>query len=163
MTYAAEAGDVNTWAAVLSSVVQVGFSGLVGWYLLTKAIPKMQDQFLAEQKAARSDFDAFGKEARDAYLEHQSRQRQDHEAGMARQRADFRSALDALEAGDARREEKAAADVKEALGLILANFRSENDRRDERTATRDEAMRKELSLLNETVRELTTLIEERIK
>ena len=56
--------DVTSWASVISIVVNVGFAGLVGWYLLTKAIPKMQQDFRDELKSQRGDFDQWAKDRR---------------------------------------------------------------------------------------------------
>lgn len=36
---------MNDWAAVATAFANIGFSAVVGWYLLTKAIPQMQDKF----------------------------------------------------------------------------------------------------------------------
>lgn len=148
----AEGEAAAGWASLLGSAVNVGFAVAVGWYLLSKAIPEMQRKN-----------DEAQKEARTLYAESQRLQRLDYQAGLKEQREEFRAALGILEASATRREDRGTADAKEALDMVLKHCQQENERRDEHAAARDEAMRKELALLNETVRELTTLIEERIK
>src|SRR5258706_6546118 len=103
----AEGAEVMGWSALIGSLVQLGFSAIVGWYLLTKAIPKMQDQFLAEQKAAREKHEEGQKEARATYADSQRLQRLDYQSGLKEQREEFRQALAMLEASANRREDRA--------------------------------------------------------
>ena len=134
-------GEVSGWAGLIGSVVNVGFAAAVGWYLLSKALPEMQQKNDEAQKEQRKDF-------RD---------------GIKDQRDEFKATLAAMEVAAGRREERGIQEAKHSLDAVLKHCQDENDRRDIHMIARDEAMRKELSLLNETVRELTTLIEERIK
>ena len=135
------AEEVTGWAGLIGSVVNVGFAVAVGWYLLSKALPEMQKKN-----------DEMQKDTRIAY-----------QANLKDQREEFKSSLILLESSSNRREDKATVEFKVMMDMVLKHCQQENDRRDEHASLRDDAMRKELSLLNETVRELTTLIEERIK
>lgn len=61
----------------LSTLINLGFSGVVAWYLLTKALPKIQDAYLAEIKEMRTHSDTREekaatehKKALDVVLEH---------------------------------------------------------------------------------------------
>lgn len=49
--------SVGDWTSIIGTVANIGFSALVGWYLLTKALPKMQDDFLRSLKDQREHFD----------------------------------------------------------------------------------------------------------
>ena len=44
------------WTQVVSTVLNIGFACFVGWYLLSRAIPKMLDDSRAELSAQRKDF-----------------------------------------------------------------------------------------------------------
>lgn len=57
-------GDVSGWASVGALMLNIGFSGVVAWYLLTKAMPKMQDQFIAAIDKQQDKFDRVLSEQR---------------------------------------------------------------------------------------------------
>jgi hypothetical protein len=50
----ADVPDMAGWPSLLASAVNVGFSIVVGLYLLTKALPKMQQDFRDELKEERT-------------------------------------------------------------------------------------------------------------
>jgi hypothetical protein len=66
--------DVGTWAGLAGNLVNIGFAAIVGWYLLTRALPAMQQ----------------------AAQEEQGRQRKDHLEEQGRLRQEFREALKAV-------------------------------------------------------------------
>ncbi len=47
------ASDSSNWMALVGNLVNIGFSAVVGWYLLTKALPEMQKDFRAELQLQR--------------------------------------------------------------------------------------------------------------
>jgi hypothetical protein len=47
-------GEPN-WVNLVGNLSNIGFAVLVGWYLLTRAIPKMQEDFRAEMRLNRDD------------------------------------------------------------------------------------------------------------
>lgn len=53
----ATTGDSSSpWPAAAAIVINAGFAGFVGWYLLTKAGPKLQQDFSQMLKEQRNDF-----------------------------------------------------------------------------------------------------------
>ncbi len=71
-----DAGASN--AALAAFLLNVGFSGIVAWWLMTKAIPKNQVEFKESLKEQRVDL-----------LETLRSQRVDFAAALKEQRADF--------------------------------------------------------------------------
>lgn len=54
------------WLPVLTAIANIGFSAVVGWYLLTKAIPDMQRKFSEDMDKQRKDFgDALAQQRAD--------------------------------------------------------------------------------------------------
>lgn len=52
------ADEATTWtAAIGGTITSAGFAGVVAWYLLTKAIPRMQDKFDASLVAQQTLFE----------------------------------------------------------------------------------------------------------
>lgn len=54
----------TAWVPVVTGVANMGFAALVGWYLLTKAIPAMQDTYRVEMRDARTHWDAESEKRR---------------------------------------------------------------------------------------------------
>lgn len=81
MLFAQAAAETN-WGAFVGLVVNAGFAGLVGWYLLTKALPKLQESFLSSLAAERKDFLAEVKEVRDLAKGDDAIRRADHKATL---------------------------------------------------------------------------------
>lgn len=84
-----QAVDVNSWTVVISTVVNVGFAGAVGWYLLTRALPKMQADYLASMKEAGDAMDkredrlrADNRESLKAVVDHCDREMQRRDDAM---------------------------------------------------------------------------------
>lgn len=50
------ADDGSGWASLVGSVLNIGFAAAVGWYLLTKALPKMQDTQSASAKELQAAY-----------------------------------------------------------------------------------------------------------
>lgn len=97
--------DAGAWAGVISTVASGGFAGVVAWWLLTRALPKMQAEFKSALMAQQVTFERAlamqaekhdraeevrrtdGKAGLDAVLEHCEResQRRDerHQADLA--------------------------------------------------------------------------------
>lgn len=78
--------EIAGWTSVVSTLVNIGFSALVGWYLLTKALPKVQDDFLAALATQREHYDtienrqrADTKDAMKAITEHCERESARHD------------------------------------------------------------------------------------
>lgn len=116
---------------VVGAVINVGFSALVGWYLLTKALPRIHEEHTQAQNTARGDFLASMREHRDAF----------HiEIKAIREHADIR-------------EQRHTGETKATLAQILAHCERE-------LARRDEAMRAEMGVINNTLRNLLEAIEE---
>lgn len=59
----AEGVDGAIWPGI-STIVNIGFSGVVAWYLLTKALPKMQEAFLADIEKISQRYDAREEEGK---------------------------------------------------------------------------------------------------
>jgi hypothetical protein len=45
------------WMPLMTAIANVGFSIVVAWYLLSKAIPRLQDRFSEDLEAQRLDFE----------------------------------------------------------------------------------------------------------
>lgn len=56
--------EVSGYAGLAGSVVNLGFAATVGWYMLTKALPKMQETFARELSAQRLEASTTEKERR---------------------------------------------------------------------------------------------------
>lgn len=56
MLFAQAGTEIVAWTSVVTSVVNMGFSALVAWYLLTKSLPTMQEKFSASLKEEREIF-----------------------------------------------------------------------------------------------------------
>lgn len=97
------------WIGLLSSAVNVGFSVVVGIYLLTKAIPQMQAD---HSKALTAEREAFLGELR-------------------QKRADFIGEIKAIKAEFLAEEKDRRADYKETVKSILDHCIRENSHRDE--------------------------------
>jgi hypothetical protein len=55
------------WLSILTSIGNIGFSVVVAWYLLSKAIPAMQTRFSSDLKAQQDIFSALLREQREDY------------------------------------------------------------------------------------------------
>jgi hypothetical protein len=73
---------VDQLPSMLSVIVNLGFAALVGWYLLTRALPRLQDEFRSDLKAKREEFSIATREARADFKE-----------ALLESRAGFRDAL----------------------------------------------------------------------
>ncbi len=58
-------GEVAAWTGIIGTVANIGFSGLVGWYLLTKGIPKIQEEFSKALENQQAHFDKTEQQRRD--------------------------------------------------------------------------------------------------
>ena len=65
----AEAADVSNWTSLVGLIANAGFAAIVGWYLLTKAIPKMQKEFGDQLQAQRAAYAESDRERRADYKE----------------------------------------------------------------------------------------------
>ena len=54
----AEAASGGEWVPLITAVANIGFSVVVAWYLLAKAIPALQEKFSTDLMAQRTDFQA---------------------------------------------------------------------------------------------------------
>jgi hypothetical protein len=45
------------WLPLLTAITNIGFSIIVAWYLLAKAIPRLQDRFSEDLRIQRLDFE----------------------------------------------------------------------------------------------------------
>jgi hypothetical protein len=63
----ADATDLTGVASIVGAVVNVGFAGVVGWYLLTKAIPSMQKDFKEELNKERQHSENMDTRRRDEH------------------------------------------------------------------------------------------------
>src|SRR6185437_9690167 len=102
MLFGAET-DANTWAGLFGSMVNLGFAALVGWYLLTKAIPQMHSEFtraLSDQRASHEAREqraqAQAKADMQAVLEHCERESQRREESQKAEGDMIRCALQDL-------------------------------------------------------------------
>lgn len=66
----------SAWTSLGSLVVQAGFAGFMAWYLLTKALPAMQDKFTVTLKEQRDDYARATKEQREDYAKSVDRERE---------------------------------------------------------------------------------------
>lgn len=57
----------NEWVPILTLATNIGFSVVVAWYLLSKALPAMQERFSADLRAQRDDYRAASKQERDDF------------------------------------------------------------------------------------------------
>ncbi len=92
--------DTNQWASIAGAVVNVGFSVVVGWYLLTKALPQMQSDFVKALSEQRSELSGMekdrrteGKEALAAVLAHCERESVRHAALLKEQAVEHAEAI----------------------------------------------------------------------
>jgi len=123
--------SMQGWSSLVGTVVNIGFAGVVGWYLLTQALPQIQD------KAAQ-----YAKEQKDSFLKEIAEKRTDFLTELRAMREQFR-----LEE-TARREEH-----RKALALVTEHCERESQRR-------DEMLRCELDALNSTLQGLSSAVEE---
>ena len=59
--------QTTEWVPLLTLAANIGFSVVVAWYLLSKALPSMQDRFSADLKATRDHYELSLKTQRDDY------------------------------------------------------------------------------------------------
>lgn len=59
----------NDWTGIAALITNVGFSVVVAWYLLSKAIPGIQDKFSADLKSQREDYHRSLERERVAYTD----------------------------------------------------------------------------------------------
>ena len=126
------ADDVASYTSLAGIVVNVGFAGLVGWYLLTKALPNMQKEnqdaisgqrkdFLAEMAQKRLDFLHDDKERRDSFRDAMNVLTQHCEKEMARRDDSFRVEMTLVT--------KAMNDMREVLEEVRDSLRDFRARR----------------------------------
>lgn len=56
--------EVSSWTNIIAAVANIGFSAVVAWFLLTKALPRIQDSFLEELRDARRHYDMVDEKRR---------------------------------------------------------------------------------------------------
>jgi hypothetical protein len=123
--------DTSTWLSVVTSVANMGFAALVGWYLLTKAIPKMQEQYTQSQSQSRDQFLVDIKSTRGEFLT---------EIKEARTYADTR-------------EIRGQTEAKAALQAVIQHCERESQRRDEN-------LKIEMSLVSVSIKDQREVLEE---
>lgn len=55
------------WTSVFALLTNIGFSAIVAWYLLSKAIPSIQDRFSHDLQSQRNDHDQHMVREREAF------------------------------------------------------------------------------------------------
>lgn len=81
--FAQDSGNLTgTWVGLGGSVLNIGFAAVVGWYLLTKALPHMQEQYLASQREQREAFMAEINHARRFFDEREVRNQTEAKAAL---------------------------------------------------------------------------------
>jgi hypothetical protein len=77
--------DTNTAVPLVTLIINMGFSALVAWYLLTKAGPKMQKDFIDGLQAQRDRYDKLdsrrtidAKEALEIVIKHCEKEAERH-------------------------------------------------------------------------------------
>lgn len=114
----ADAGGetVGAWAGVVATVANLGFAGVVAWFLLTKALPKMQREFA----------DALSRQ-RDSFLESLDRQHASFGEREKERREDGKAALTTVVAHCERESARHAEVVKVEMGLVTAAMRDQRE------------------------------------
>lgn len=81
---------------IITAIVNIGFSAIVGWYLLTKAIPNMQQKFSEDMEKQRHDFTEDMNEQRQDFLSALVQQRNDYNTAVEREKNSNTKLLDLL-------------------------------------------------------------------
>jgi hypothetical protein len=115
--------DMSSWAGLAGSIVNLGFAGLVGWYLLTKALPKMQETFsneLAKQRLeAVNSENVRRQEARDALkqvIDHCEREMSRKDAAIAKELSEATKVME-----DVRMVMEEVRDVNREVRVMMNN------------------------------------------
>lgn len=133
--------DLSSWANVGGTVLSGGFAGVLTWWLLTRALPKMQDDFRSSLKDQQTEF-------RSALRELQS---------------ESRASLKELQDKHDRGEELRRAEGKAGLDSVLEHCERENERRDVRHKADMELMLRQVNQNSEILEELRVTFLERVK
>lgn len=81
---------------IITAIINIGFSAIVGWYLLTKGIPNTQQKFSEDMKNQRTDFTEAMKEQRSDFSSALIQQRNDYGAAVEREKNANLKLLDLL-------------------------------------------------------------------
>lgn len=91
--------DVGSLTSIGALMANVGFSAVVAWYLLTRALPKMQDQFTASNEKLQVQFTASIEKLQEKHERNDEARRADGKAGLS-------AVLEHCERESTRRDEK---------------------------------------------------------
>jgi hypothetical protein len=135
-------GAAQIWPSWVAMAVNTGFAGLVGWYLLTKALPKMQDNYLQSIERMQGSAATAQKEQREQYLASTKESREQFIGNLENYRVWF----------DAR-ESRVQSEAKGALNAVIQHCERE-------AARRDETQKAEMGLVNAALRDVREVLEE---
>lgn len=127
---------------IVGAVANVGFAGVVGWYLLTRALPKMQDNYLQSIERQQVVANVSQQTQREQYL-----------SSTKEQREQFIGNLEAYRTWFDARETRGQAEAKSALTAVIGHCEREAQRR-------DETYKAEMGVINQTLRNLMEVLEE---
>lgn len=138
MPILAQQAEITGWASLVSSVVSGGFAGVVAWYLLTKALPR-----IAEKQ----------EQAQDAFSKTLQSQQAAFTATLEKQRATFEQAIKEQQERFERRDEMRRVDDKAGLEAVLEHCERESERR-------AEIHKVEMGLVKQQLQDVGTSLEE---
>lgn len=149
MPFAEGGGELAGWASLVGSIVNIGFAAVVGWYLLTKAIPKMQEDFRGEQKATREGSE---KTVLDTRAEHREQIK-----GLA---TEHKETILAIQAANKESIQAIQTNNKESVKAVLDHCEREAKRRDETFHSEMSLVAKSLTDQGEILEEVRTVMGE---
>lgn len=111
-------GPASEWLPALTAVANIGFSVIVAWYLLARAIPDMQSRFSEDLRAERDSSEKIMGEQRDDFYKTMVEQRNDFHAAILRERESMRDMLAMIQKSETEVNRRNAEKIDRILGLF---------------------------------------------
>lgn len=144
--------SADVWGPYVGNGINLVFSALVAWYLLTKAIPNSEKRYTDSIDGQVGKYTSSIEKLEDKFSECLTSQRQDHLADRERFENSFKSEINLyrqwFEAREARLDQKWDATLKVVV-----------DHCEKETARRDEAYKTQMDSINHTLVDVREVLE----
>ncbi len=123
---AANGVPTNEWLPILTAIANIGFSVVVAWYLLARAIPEMQLRFSGDLLANRESAEKVMAEQRDDFHKTLMEQREAFNTTLVRERESTKEMLIMIQKSETEIMRRNAEKLDKILNLIEDYVRVRN-------------------------------------